>query len=70
MSNDLSNAIALIRILEAAATALENYGIGQREFVELREQAFDQGLDEIPDVMINAKLSDAQSAIDTIGADA
>ena len=67
MVNDLNNVLAIVRAAEAIATALENYGIGQREFADMREAAFEQGLDEIPDVMINAKIDDAQSAIDKIG---
>ena len=67
MGNDLNNLLALVRAAEAIATALNNYGIGEREFADMREAAFEQGLEEIPDVMINAKIDDAQSAIDKIG---
>ena len=43
MGNDLNNLLALVRAAEAIATALNNYGIGEREFADMREAAFEQG---------------------------
>ena len=67
--SDLNTVLKVVRAAESVAVLLDNFGISQRKFNELREQAYEQGLEEIPDVMIQAQLNNAQSAVDQIGVD-